>query len=80
MNTQHSEPGHGDSPAAWTAVIVMLLGIAVGTVAFFLAQAWLVWVCVGVVVVGALLGFILSKAGYGVNGPKFVSEPHDSGA
>ncbi|XPP25763.1 MAG: HGxxPAAW family protein [Leucobacter sp.] len=80
MNTQHSDPGHGDSPAAWTAVIVMLLGIAVGTVAFFLAQAWLVWVCVGIVIVGALLGFILSKAGFGVNGPKFAPKPHDSGA
>lgn len=77
MSTQHGDPGHGDSPAAWTAVVVMLLGIAVGTVAFFLHQAWLVWVCVGVVVVGALLGFILAKAGFGVNGPRFATKTHD---
>lgn len=77
MSTQHEEPGHGDSPAAWTAVIVMLLGIAVGTVAFFMHQAWLVWACAGVVVVGALLGFILAKAGYGVNGPRYAAKSHD---
>lgn len=77
MSTQHGDPGHGDSPAAWTAVIVMLIGIAVGTVAFFLHQAWLVWICAGIVVLGALLGFILAKAGYGVNGPKFTPKTHD---
>lgn len=77
MSNQHTDPGHGDSPAAWTAVIVMMLGIAVGTVAFFLAMEWLVWVSAGVVVFGAILGFILAKAGYGVNGPKFTPKPHD---
>ncbi|RGE22504.1 DUF6704 family protein [Leucobacter sp. wl10] len=77
MSTQHGDPGHGDSPAAWTAVVVMLLGIAAGTVFFFLQNATMVWVCVGVVVVGALLGWILARAGFGVNGPKFSPKPHD---
>ena len=44
MSNHPSDPGHGDSPAAWTAIIVMLLGFALGTVAFFLHQAWLVWI------------------------------------
>lgn len=77
MSNQHSDPGHGDSPAAWTAVIVMLLGIAVGTVAFYLAMEWLVWASAGVVVFGAILGFILAKAGYGVSGPKYTPKSHD---
>ncbi len=77
MNTHHGDPGHGDSPAAWTAVIVMLLGIAVGTVAFFLHQAVLVWICVGVVALGAVIGWVLSKAGYGVKGPKYTPKTHD---
>lgn len=72
MTNHHGEPGHGDSPAAWTAVIVMLIGIAAGTVFFFLHMATLVYVCVGVVALGALLGFILAKAGYGVNGPRYT--------
>lgn len=77
MSNPHGDPGHGDSPAAWTAVIVMLLGIAAGTVFFFLNIPALVWASVGVVVVGALLGWILSKAGFGVNGPKHAVKSHD---
>ncbi|MFC5338119.1 DUF6704 family protein [Leucobacter denitrificans] len=77
MSNHHEEPGHGDSPAAWTAVVVMLIGIAAGTVFFFLHMATLVWVCVGVVAFGALLGFILAKAGYGVNGPRYTPKSHD---
>lgn len=77
MSNPHGDPGHGDSPAAWTAVIVMLLGIAAGTVFFFLNMPALVWASVGVVAVGALLGWILSKAGFGVNGPKYAVKSHD---
>ena len=77
MSTQHGDPGHGDSPAAWTAVIVMLIGIAAGAVFFFLPNATMVWVCAGIVLLGLVLGFILSKAGYGVNGPKYQPKTHD---
>ena len=55
----------------------MLLGIAAGTVFFFLHNATMVWVCAGVVVVGALLGWILAKAGFGVNGPRFSPKTHE---
>ena len=51
MSNPIADPGHGHSPAAWTAVIIMLIGVAVGTTAFFLDVPWLVWACVGVVVV-----------------------------
>ena len=77
MSNHHEEPGHGDSPAAWTAVVVMLIGVAAGTVFFFLHMAALVWVCVGIVAFGALLGFILSKAGFGVNGPRYSPKSHE---
>ncbi len=72
MSNNPNDPGHGDSPAAWTAVIVMLLGFAIGSVAFALHQPLFVWIGVGVLVIGALLGWILSKAGYGVRGPKYT--------
>ena len=77
MSTQHGDPGHGDSPAAWTAVIVMLIGIAAGAVFFFLHNAVMVWVCAGVVLLGLILGLILAKAGYGVKGPKFAPKTHE---
>lgn len=76
MSSDHVEPGEGHSPAAWVAVTVMLIGIAVSTLALFIGQIWLVIAGAGVVVLGALLGFILAKAGYGVKGPKYTPKGH----
>lgn len=76
MSSDHVEPGEGHSPAAWVAVTVMLIGIAVSTLALFIGQIWLVIAGAGVVVLGALLGFILAKAGYGVRGPKYTPKGH----
>lgn len=76
MSNIITDPGEGHSPAAWTAVVVMLIAVSLGTVAFVLGLVWLVWVSVALLVVGALSGWILAKAGYGVNGPKFTPKPH----
>lgn len=70
--TLESDPGHGHSPAAWTAVIIMLVAFAIGTVAFFLDLPMVVWASVGLFVVGLLVGGVIAKAGYGVRGPKYV--------
>lgn len=76
MSNSIDDPGHGHSPAAWTAVIVMLVALSLGTLFFFLEQPVLVWVSVGLLVVGALAGWVLSKAGYGANGPKYTPKQH----
>ncbi|MET0713311.1 MAG: DUF6704 family protein [Mycetocola sp.] len=76
MSAESTDLGHGHSPAAWTAVVVMLLAFLIGTVAFWLDWAWLVWASAGLLVVGALLGWILAKAGYGVNGHKYSAKDH----
>ena len=74
--TDTHDPGHGNSPAAWVAVTIMLLAFAIGTVAFFLELAWLVWGAAGLLVLGFLTGIVLSKLGYGVKGPKYVPKAH----
>lgn len=76
MSAESTDQGHGHSPAAWTSVTVMLIAFAIGTVAFWLDWAWLVWAAVGLLVVGALLGWILARAGYGVNGSKYSPKGH----
>ena len=76
MSAESTELGQGHSPAAWTAVTVMLIAFLIGTIAFWLDWAWLVWAAAGLLVVGALLGWILAKVGYGVNGPKSAPKEH----
>ncbi|MER6973620.1 HGxxPAAW family protein [Nocardioides sp. NPDC000445] len=59
---------HGNTPAAWIAVAVGLLGFLIGSVAMMLDPiSWLVfWVGVAVTVVGGLLFIVLSKLGFNV--------------
>lgn len=68
--------GEGHSPAAWTAVVIMLAGIAAGTVFFLLDMPVFVWVSFGVVVLGLLTGVVLSRLGYGVKGPRYTPKGH----
>ncbi|SFS04679.1 hypothetical protein SAMN04487846_1851 [Microbacterium sp. cf046] len=76
MSNPIGDPGHGHSPAAWTAVIIMLAAIAIGTLAYWFDLPWLVWASVGLVVVGALVGWGMARAGYGVNGSKYTPKEH----
>lgn len=78
MSNQVDALGEGHSPAAWTGVLSMLFAVSLGTVAFVLEIPWLVWASVGLLVAGALAGWLLSRAGYGVRGPKYVPKPHHS--
>jgi membrane protein YdbS with pleckstrin-like domain len=76
MSNPIGDPGHGHSPAAWTAVIIMLVGVAIGTLFFFLDQPIWVWVAAAIVLIGALVGWGMAKAGYGANGPKYAPKEH----
>lgn len=59
---------HGSSPAAWTAVLVALVGFTVGGIALIPEPNWL-WFTIGVVLLLASLpvGKVLSMAGLGVD-------------
>ncbi|MBX3099822.1 MAG: hypothetical protein KF761_09595 [Salinibacterium sp.] len=71
-----SDPGHGNSPAAWIAVVIMLVAFTIGTFAFWFDVAWLVFASAGLLVVGGLVGLVLRKMGYGVGGDKLSTKAH----
>lgn len=68
--------GHGNSPAAWTCVIVMLIGALVASIAYVIGSTP-IFIAGGVVMVlGLIIGFVLRKAGYGVGGSKLKNSGH----
>jgi hypothetical protein len=75
MNAQ-SDPGHGHSPAAWTAVTIMLIAFTLGTVAFWLDMPTLVWASAGLLVIGLIVGAVMARLGYGVKGPRYSPKAH----
>ena len=72
--TVAEEPGHGSSTASWTAVVIMLVAFAIGTVAFFFSIVWLVWASAVLLIAGLFVGYALAKAGYGVDGDKTAAK------
>lgn len=59
---------HGSSPAAWTAVIMCLVGITIGGVALIPDPNWLLFIIGSVLAVGAgPVGWIMAAAGLGVD-------------
>lgn len=68
MTNISDEPGHGSSPAAWTAVVIMLVGITIATAFLFLDVMPLVWLGAVLVPVGLIVGGILKAVGLGVGG------------
>lgn len=68
MSHSTEEPGHGNSVAAWTTVIIITVAFSVGTFFFFLANVIAVLVSAAFVVVGLVTGLVLKQLGYGVGG------------
>lgn len=60
-----SSDEHGSSPAAWTAVIIITIAFAVGTLAIILGNWPMFWVGVALVLVGGVAGKVLQRMGLG---------------
>jgi uncharacterized membrane protein YfcA len=58
--------GHGNTPAAWTAVAIAMLGFVVGSVALLQvpAQTTLLWIGIIIAVIAFPLFLVLSKLGF----------------
>jgi hypothetical protein len=73
---EHEEVGEGHSPAAWTAVIIMLIAIVLGTIFFYFDKPWFVVGSAVLLVIGLIVGWVMKKAGYGVGGEKYQPKGH----
>lgn len=69
-----SHDAEGNSPAAWTGVIIMLVAFTIGTVAFWFDMPVIVFASVGLLALGPIVGWILARRGYGVNSPRRDSD------
>jgi hypothetical protein len=65
----HAAPhdSHGNTPAAWAAVTIMLIGAAIGTWAMIFMNWMLFWIALAIIVVGAIVGKVLQMMGFGAS-------------
>ncbi|NBO08088.1 MAG: hypothetical protein EBU43_02920 [Actinobacteria bacterium] len=64
MSTDHAD-NHGQTVAAWTAVIIMLVGSTISAIAVVIASPLIFWVGIVVCVLGGIAGLVLRSMGYG---------------
>ncbi len=75
MSNHDSDPGHGDTPAAWTTVTALMLAAAVATLGIWLDNNVALLSLAAVLTVGGFAaGFVLAKLGYGKNGVRLKSK------
>ncbi|HET7690369.1 MAG TPA: HGxxPAAW family protein [Nocardioidaceae bacterium] len=56
---------HGNTPAAWTAVTIILLGFVLGGLALVIGNMPLFWIGCALGPIGGLAGLVMSKMGLG---------------
>lgn len=62
-----AEHKHGQTPAAWTAVAIVMLAFVLGTIAVVMGNWPMFWIGgVGLAVVGAVVGRVMSMMGMGM--------------
>lgn len=59
------DPQQGHSVAAWTTVLLVLIGATFGAVGLVFELHWLAWTGLGVAVFGVIVGKILQAMGFG---------------
>ena len=68
---------HGSTPAAWTAVVIILAAFTLGAIAMVMGPNWvLFWVSVGIAAIGALAGKVMQLMGLGAVDTSASSDSH----
>jgi uncharacterized membrane protein len=65
MSADINDPGHGDTIAAWTTVIAIMVAFAVATLGAWFASSALIIAGGVLIVAGLAAGYVLKRAGYG---------------
>lgn len=65
MSANVNDPGHGDTVAAWTTVITIMVAFAVATLGAWFFNTFLLITGGVLVVAGLAAGYVLKRAGYG---------------
>lgn len=63
MSDAHAD--HGSTPAAWTAVTIIMVAFVVGGIGVLVSQPWLFWVGCALVLVGVVVGKVMQMMGMG---------------
>jgi hypothetical protein len=69
-NSEEGHAGglHGSTPAAWTAVTIVLVAFTLGAIAMVLGPNWLLfWISVGLAFAGGLVGKVMQLLGFGAD-------------
>jgi len=56
---------HGNTPAAWTGVAIVLLGFIVGGLGLVFENMMIFWIGVALGLLGGVVGYVLGKMGLG---------------
>ena len=63
MSAEHDD--HGSTPAAWTAVTIIMIAFTVGGVGVLISQPAVFWAGVVLAVVGIIVGKVMQMMGMG---------------
>lgn len=58
---------HGNTPAAWTGVTIILLGFVVGGIGLVIDNMVVFWVGVALAPIGAIVGKVMQLMGMGAD-------------
>lgn len=64
-NSPVGHDSHGQTPAAWTAVTIVIIAFLVGTIGMVIGVWALFWIGCGLVVLGGIVGKVMQAMGLG---------------